>query len=61
MATDKQSGFGYVVGIIVIGIVMLISKVINYKNIYDILYLIAVIITIIRCVIIKISNRKLYR
>lgn len=61
MTTDKQSGFGYVVGIIVIGIVMLISKVINYKNIYDILYLIAVIITIIRCVIIKISNRKLYR
>lgn len=61
MTTDKQSGFGYVVGIIVIGIIMLISKVINYKNIYDILYLIAVIITIIRCVIIKISNRKLYQ
>lgn len=61
MTTDKQSGFGYVVGVIVIGIVMLISKVINYKDIYDILYLIAVIITIIRCVIIKISDRKLYR
>lgn len=61
MTTDKQSGFGYVVGIIVIGIIMLISKVINHKNIYDILYLIAVIITIIRCVIIKISNRKLYQ
>ena len=61
MTTDKQSGFGYVVGIIVIGIIMLISKVINHKNIYDILYLIAVIITIIRCVISKISNRKLYQ
>ena len=61
MTKLRKSDFRYVVGIIFIGFVILVSRVLAYRKISDILYLCFVIITIIRCIIVKVVNRKLYK
>lgn len=59
MMKQGKSDFRYVVGIIFIGLLILVGRVLTYRKVSDILYLIFVIFTFIRYIILKVKNRKL--
>lgn len=51
-----KSDFRYVVGIIFIGLLILVGRVLTYRNISDVLYLGFVAFTFIRYVILKLKK-----